>query len=94
MLNRSCRGVNPFAQLYKLRMKNFTIKAKTETETGQRREREREGEEGKEVQGKPNSRGDSSCKCWRWADRKTQAREACEFGFVTGASFVFVRPTV
>lgn len=37
MLNRSCRGVNPFAQLYKLRMKNFTIKAKTETETGQRR---------------------------------------------------------
>lgn len=41
MLNRSCCGVNPFAQLYKLRMKNFTIKAKTETDTGQRRERER-----------------------------------------------------
>lgn len=73
-------------------MKNFTIKAKTEKETRQRRERERERKWERKC-----SRGDSSCKCGREVgevDGKTQAREASEFGFVTGASFVFVRPTV
>lgn len=55
MLNRSCRGVNPFAQLYKLRMKNFTIKAKTETETGQRRKRERGSRRERKCKGSPTA---------------------------------------
>lgn len=68
MLNRSCRGVNPFAQLYKLRMKNFTIKAKKETA------RERE----EERQGKP-SRGVIAAairECeweWEWEGEQTPA---------------------